>query len=202
MSIKNDLNYIKNELSSDEKLLENAFKLEILYKRYKYIIWTLVAVAIIAIAAYSINLYYVEYNANKYSAIYNSLLENPNDSELQDSLKNGNDKLYKMFVLQQALKNGNLADLQTLSAESSKDGKSDLVQYLALYYLGSFERNLVDLEKIDKYTLGDLAKLQQAYVLINDGKLDDAKNIISKIPQDSALFELSKFLSHYMISKR
>jgi len=30
---------IKKELSKDEKVLENVFKLETLYRKYKYILW-------------------------------------------------------------------------------------------------------------------------------------------------------------------
>ena len=30
---------VKQELSSDEKVLESAFKLETFYKKYKYLIW-------------------------------------------------------------------------------------------------------------------------------------------------------------------
>ena len=39
MSIKDDVKYVKTELSGDEKVLESAFKLETLYKKYKFVIW-------------------------------------------------------------------------------------------------------------------------------------------------------------------
>ena len=33
---------VKKELSGDEKVLESVFKLETLYRKYKYIIWVIV----------------------------------------------------------------------------------------------------------------------------------------------------------------
>jgi len=35
VSIKDDMNFVKTELSGDEKILESAFKLETFYKKYK-----------------------------------------------------------------------------------------------------------------------------------------------------------------------
>lgn len=197
MSIKNDLNYIKNEFSNDEKILENAFKLEILYKRYKYIVWTIGILILVGILSYGIHSYYSEYNAKKYSAVYNSLIANPNDETLKEQLQKGNPNLYSMFVLQQALKNSNLAELKSLS-----DDKNSLISSIALYHLGSFDRDISQLQKVDKYAIGDLSKLQQAYELINENKISEAKIILDKIPQNSQLIEISRLLSHYMITKR
>ncbi|RAX54874.1 hypothetical protein CCY99_01635 [Helicobacter sp. 16-1353] len=197
MSIKNNLNYIKNEFSNDEKILESAFKLEILYKRYKHIIWGLGILILFGICAYGIHSYYNEYNAKKYSNVYSSLLENPNDTALKEQLQKGNPTLYSMFILQQALKNGNLSELESLSKD-----KNSLISSIALYHLGSFDRNISQLEQVDKYALGDLSKLQQAYELIDENKISEAQIILDKIPQDSQLNELKQLLKHYMITKR
>ena len=50
MSIKDDVKYVKKELSGDEKILESAFKVEELYKKYKYIIWGVIAAIILLFA--------------------------------------------------------------------------------------------------------------------------------------------------------
>lgn len=197
MSIKNNFNYIKSEFSNDEKILENAFKLEILYKRYKHIIWAIVGLIIIGIAAYGLYSYYDEYNARKYSQVYNALIDNPDDGNLKAQLQKGNPTLYSMFILQQALKSGNLNELKSLSND-----KNILISSVARYHLGSFERDISQLEKVDKYALGDLSKLQQAYKLINENKTTEAKMILDKIPQDSQVREISQLLSHYMITKK
>ena len=50
MSIKDDVKYVKAELSGDEKILESAFKIEELYKKYKFVIWGIVVALILAFA--------------------------------------------------------------------------------------------------------------------------------------------------------
>lgn len=196
MSIKNNLDYIKNEFGNDEKIIENAFKLEILYKRYKYIIWTIGALIVVAILFYGIHIFYKEANAQKYSSIYSSLLENPANEELKNKLQKGNLELYNMFILQQALLNGNIADLEYVSKQ-----KDNLISTIALYHLGSFDRSVEILGKVNKDPLGDLSKFQQAYGLINENKISEAKIILDSIPQNSSLNQMAKLLSHYTISK-
>ena len=112
-------------------------------------------------------------------------------------MKNGNKKLYDLFLLQQAFKNGNISDFEEL-----KNSNNILISSLASYYIGSFERDISVLKGVDKYTLGDLSKLQQAFLLINENKINDAKLVLGEIPQESNLGEFAKLLTHYMITKQ
>lgn len=195
MGIKNNLNYIKDEFSSDEKLIQNAFRLELLYKRYKYYIWAILGVIIFLGVGFFIKDIIVENNANKSSAIFSKLAENPSDTNLKNELKNTNEKLYRLFLLQEALNAGNLADLKELGA------KNDLIGYIANYHYGSFERDTGVLNKIDKYALGDLARVETAYILMMDNKISEAKNILQKISQDSQLTPIAQSLLHFSITK-
>lgn len=194
MSVKNNLDFIKNEFSSDEKIIEKAFKLEILYKRYRHIIIGVLVGVIALVAFLSIKFYITENNAKKSSEILGVLLENPSDIVLRESLQKNNANLYNLFLLKESLDNGNTADLETLSTQNN-----DLVAYLANYHLGSFERDANILSKSEEYTLGDFAKIQEAYMLIKDGKANEAKNILSTIPQDSPLNEIVSLISHSSI---
>lgn len=139
---------------------------------------------------------HVEYNANKNSKILTSLLENPNDENLKNKLKNGSEKLYSLFSLKQALDNGNIAELDELS----KNASDEFVKHLATYHLASFNRDSALLSNT-KFSLGDFASLQEAYLFINDDKIAQAKEILSKIPESSALKETANILLHYTISK-
>ena len=197
MSIKNNFNYIKNEMSSDGQLLENTLKLEMFYKKYKYIIWILLIVLIIGAISYQIHSYYNGKNIQKYSSLYTQLLKDTNNASLQAELKSGNAELYDLFILQQALKNGNIGQFMEV-----KDSKDNIISSIALYHIGSFERDLEMLKNVDKYTLGDLSKLQQAYILINENKINDAKIILGGIAKDSNLAEFANLLSHYTITKQ
>lgn len=197
MSIKNNFNYIKNEISSDGQLLENTLKLEILYKKYKYIIWTILVVVIFGGISYQLYSYYNEKNIQKYSALYSELLQDTSNTSLQAELKTGNPKLYDLFTLQQALKDGNISKFMEI-----QDSKSAIISSISSYYIGSFERDISVLKNVNKYTLGDLSKLQQAYILINENKINDAKVILGEISKDSNISELASLLSHYMITKQ
>lgn len=193
MSVKKNLDFIKSEFGSDEKIIESAFKLEILYKRYKHIIWA-VAVCVVAVGAiWAIKSYIAESNAQKSSAILRELSQNPNDEKLRADLEKNNADLYDLFLLKDALEKGNVADLERL-----KDSK-DLVGFLANYHLGSFERDSAILGKSEQYALGDLAKLERAYILFKEGKANEAKEILQGIPSDSAMSEFAKILAHSAI---
>lgn len=196
MSVKNNFNFIKNEFSNDEKIIENAFKLELLYKKYKYIIWSVVVI-IIAISLFvGIKTYYINYNATKNSEILNSLLANPNDETLRNKLKNGSEKLYNLFRLKQALANGNIEELQDIS----KNASDEFVKYVATYTLASFDRDPALLSN-GKFGIGDFANIQEAYLLINDNKVAQARELLSKIPDSSPLKGISNTILHYSVLK-
>ncbi len=197
MSVKNNLDFIKSEFSSDEKIIENAFKLELLYKRYKHIIWGVCGVVAILAIFMGAKSLIVESNAKKSSEILSNLLENPDDDNLRVSLQKSNENLYNLFLLKESLDKGNTADLQGLS-----EAKNEFVQYLANYHLGSFERDSALLEKSDKYALGDLAKIESAYMMIQNDKITDAKNILNTISADSQLAEIARILAHTTITKK
>ena len=197
MSVKNNLDFIKSEFSSDEKIIENAFRLELLYKRYKHIIWGVLGVVAILAVFMGAKSLIVESNAKKSSEILSNLLESPDDDNLRASLQKSNENLYNLFLLKESLDKGNTADLQGLS-----EAKNEFVQYLANYHLGSFERDSALLEKSDKYALGDLAKIESAYMMIQNGKITDAKNILNTISADSQLAEIARILAHTTITKK
>jgi len=51
MSIKDDMDYVKKELSADEKMIESALKMESLYKKYKFLIWGVVGISVVGFAS-------------------------------------------------------------------------------------------------------------------------------------------------------
>lgn len=197
MSVKKNLDFIKGEFSSDEKIIENAFRIELLYKRYKHIIWGALIVVVAFAVFVGVKGLIVESNAQKSSAILAKLLETPDDENLRTSLQKSNENLYNFFLLKESLDKGNTATLQELT-----NANNEFVKYLATYHLGSFERDSALLDKSDKYALGDLAKLESAYIMIQNGKISDAKNILNTIPQDSQLIEIAKILVHSTITKK
>ena len=194
MSVKKNLDFIKSEFGSDEKIIESAFKLEVLYKRYKHIIWAVAVCAVVVGAIWFIKSHIAESNAQKSSEILRELSQNPRDEKLMADLEKNNVDLYQLFLLKEALENGNTADLQRLG-----EAQNEFVQYVANYHLGSFERDSALLEKSENYALGDLARIESAYILLKDGKAKEANEILQGISSDSALNEIAKIVAHSTI---
>lgn len=197
MGISDNFNYVKNELGADGRILENIFRLDRFYKKYKYIIWVVTGTLITAATLLFSYLYYKEKKVAEYSSIYFQLLDDKNNSSLLDKLRTGNSKLYHLFVLSNAINTGNLNELKELSASSDS-----YVSNVALYYLGSFERDVSSLEKVDGKFMSDFANIQRAYILLQSGKYDDAKAILANVSGDSSLFDLSKLLLNYMVTTK
>lgn len=194
MDLLDKLKNVKREFLDDEKMIANTFKLEILYKRYKNIIWLSFVFILLITISYFINSYYTDIENKKYNAIYNKLLENPLDTRLLNELKDS--KLFDLYTFQKALENSNLSAFEEISYK-----KEGLLSYLSNYELGSFNRDLDLLGKVDKYSYSDFAKLQMAYILIDENKIKEAKDILDSIPKDSNVIFLANFLSHYLVTK-
>lgn len=194
MKFNKELKNIKASLIDDEKIIENAFRLGGFYKKYKFLIITLSFAIVIYLLGYFGYRFYDEKNSYKYTLVYDDLLKNPNDEKLINELKNGSPKLYNLFSFNMALQNGNLLDLEKLGKEN------DLISYISKYYFGSFERDIDALNKINKYALGEFANIQEAYILLKDNKFDRAKEILSKISQDSPFIDIANTLSHYILT--
>lgn len=202
MNIGKNFNEIRESFSSDEKMIESAFKLERIYKKYKVFLWVLIVGVILAISAYFINEYYKEQYAIKYTKIYNDLLKEPNNDLLKEKLKNGNKALYNIFLFKEAISKDNIADLNEVS------NSDDFVSYVASYTIGTFDRNVDELAKIDKFSLGSYANLQRAYLLVQSNEFDLAKEVLDKIPLDNItpetqlIRDVANMLSSYIMIQK
>lgn len=200
MKFIKELKNIKNSLIDDEKMIENAFRLGFFYKKYKFFIIGGLGIIIFSICLSFLYNFYAERDAIKYTLIYDDLLKKPNDEKLINELKNGNPKLYSLFLFNMALQNGNLLDLENLGKNENSKKENDLISYISKYYFGSFERDINTLNEINKYALGELSSIQRAYILLKDKKYNEAKEILSKISKDSMFYDIASSLSHYMIT--
>ncbi len=189
-----NLSAIKQEFERDEKILENAFRLERLFKKYKY--WILgIGLILIAWIAY-ISIYNIlqEHNAEKTSALYNELLENPNNELLRKSLQEQAPELYDLYILNDALGGQEEASLDTLKALANSTNV--LVKQIALYELASLQRE--NLNTIHG-AFQDFAKIQESYLLLVENNIEKARKILDTIPQESPLFGIATQMKHYGI---
>ena len=195
MSLKENIDMVKEELNQEEKLFESAVKTERFVKKYKMpLISTLIAVVVVLIGN-------SVYQASVDSAIaasneaYISLQKNADDTEAAKVLEKNNAALYDGWRLQVALKAHDQETLKSLTSSSSA-----VVADLAKYELAALNK---DQAALNEYALKqdavfkDLAILNEAVLLMQEGKTAEAKTRLSQIDDKSSLQKMVKLLQHY-----
>ena len=192
MSIKDDVNYIKNELSSEEKFLESFVKTERFFKKYKKLIFGLIILAIVGSVVFLVKTKLDEKNLYEANIALSNFLENGNQNSL-DELKEKNRDLYEIALYLDAKNEFKNADINL------KYWKELLDFQVALLNSNQSELDLVS-KKAD-FLLKDYAIFNQALILVNNQKYAEAREILGKISQDSRAFELATLLKHYLVTK-
>jgi len=186
VSIKDDVNFVKTELSGDEKVLESAFKLESLYKKYKTVIW---GAAVALLLFFVVNAGMEALKQSKLEAANQAFLtlqQKADDTQALNILKENNPALYELYTLSQAAKKQDVKTLQSLSSS-----KNDIVADMSRYSAGAIEKTPVD-SKLYK----EMAYLEEAYVAIKAGNVTQAKSKLELIDERSPLSMLAKLLEH------
>ena len=193
MSIKENVDYIKEELSSQEKFLENFVKGERFYKKYKTLIFAFIAIAILGGIGLVIKNNIDESNKLKANIAFNKVIKNSNDTQTLEELKNTNEKLYEVALFLQAKKENKAVDINI-----------PLLKELSKYQVALANKNVDELTNLsmqNDFLLKEFAIFNKALLLSNEGKYDDAKATLKLIPQTSKAFELANLLNHYLLTK-
>lgn len=193
MSIKENVDYVKTELSSEEKFLENFVKGERFFKKYKTLIFAFIAITIVAIIAIFIKNNIDESNKLEANIAFNKVLENSNNSEALAILKEKNPKLYDVALFLQAKKEAKNVDINV-----------PLLKELSKYQSALNNKNISELDNLsmqNDFLLKEFAIFNKALLLTNEEKFDEAKKTLALIPQTSKAFELAKLLNHYLLTK-
>ena len=193
MSIKENVDYIKEELSSQEKFLENFVKGERFYKKYKTLIFAFIAIVILGGIGLVIKNNIDESNKLKANIAFNKVLQNSTDTQALEELKNTNEKLYEVALFLQAKKENKAVDINI-----------PLLKELSKYQVALANKNVDELTNLsmqNDFLLKEFAIFNKALLLSNEGKYDDAKSTLKLIPQTSKAFELANLLNHYLLTK-
>ena len=194
MGLKENVEAVKKELSTEEQFLGSIIKAEGFLKKYKKLLIALAVFLIVASLAYTFYKSNQEKNFIASNEAYSKLLENPADSEAQELLKSKNPKLYQLFLFTNEIKSSDLAKLDTLNSKIQDPILKDLLAYQKASLSG---------EHLALYTtkqnalLKDSAKIQEAYLLLKDGKTKRAADILTQISDDSPLKQMAQSLKHY-----
>jgi len=193
MSIKENVDYVKTELSSEERFLENFVKSERFFKKYKTLIFGLIIAIIIGTIAIFIK--NITDKSNKFEAniAFSKVLENSNDTQALATLKEKNRQLYDVALF-----------LQTKKDALSVDINLPILKELSKYQVALNNKSISELDNLsmqNNFLLKDFAIFNKALFLTNEGKFAEAKTTLTLIPQTSKAYELAKLLNHYLLTK-
>jgi hypothetical protein len=195
LSIKDNIEMVKEELTSEEKFFEKAVVTEKFVKKYKNVmIGSVVAITLFVAGniAYNIN---KEHTLEAANQALLKLEANPQDAATLATLKTLSPTLHDVWVYSQAVVAKNVKALENL-----KNSKALLIGDLSSYEAA---QNLQDLHKLENYSekqnaiYRDLAQVQVAIILMKEKKLDEAHSKLSMISVNSPLAQVSRALMHY-----
>lgn len=193
MSLKDNVNYVKNGISSEEKFLETTVKAERFFKKYKTLVIVAVILVVVAFIALGTSNYLKQENKKVVNIAFNTLLKSPNDKEALSVLNDKSTQLYKIALYLQA-KNVN------------KDLSIDLKFFkeLSAYKEAIKTKNvsaLNDVSMQNNFLLKEFAIFNKALIQAQNGKYKEAKTTLTLIPKSSNVNDLVKVLNHYLLTK-
>ncbi|MCG3669821.1 tetratricopeptide repeat protein [Aliarcobacter butzleri] len=192
MSLKEDVGYIKNELSSEEKFIENFVKGERFFKKYKTLIIAVVVILIIGLIGFTIKKSMDNSNKHDANIALSQFLENGDEKALE-TLKNKNEKLYEVALFLQAKKDNKIPSIEL-----------PLLKELVKFQTATASNNIEELNSLsmqNDFLLKEFALFNKALILVNEGKYEEAKKELSQISQISKAYELATLLNHYLLTK-
>lgn len=189
MGLKENINAVKEEISTEEQFLEGMIKSERFFKRNKkYIIAALVLLAFGA-GGYAINDVMAGARLKTSNAAYQALLKDANNTSALETLKAKNPKLYEMFIFETALAKGDIEALKKVSLSKENPILADL----ATYQLSQLDANATAKGEL----LSGMVLLQEGYELLKEKKVEEARLKFAQIEASSPLKQIAKNLEHY-----
>lgn len=189
MSLKDNVDYIKKEISAEESYMENFFKVEKLFKKYKKVIYSAVIIIILAVIGFYISSYINEQNKLQANMALNKLLQDPSDKEALAVLEAKNPKLFKIFQYRQD-------DTKVIDVAYFKE--------LALYTQAIKENSVEKLNSISiqqQFLLKDFALFNKALIQAQNSQYKEARESLKLIKENSEVAPLAKMLEHFLLTK-
>lgn len=199
MSLKENMEALKEELSSEEKFFESAVRTERFVKRYQKPLMALVAASLLAVGGAIGYQAYTDAKLESSNTAFNLLLVNPADTQAEQTLKNDNPELYDLWKLSRGIAQNDVSILEGLK-NSEAFGVADIASYEAAAIKG-------DTQSLEQYTkkqgalYKDLALLELAVAAIEKGDVASAHQKIALISEDSPLYQVAAALSHYGVKE-
>ena len=194
MSLKDNLEYIKNEIIGEGKALDFYIKVEQFIKRKKKVVLSF-AIALLAATVTGITFTVMQNNRiHAANTALNEYLQNPNEASLQ-TIKDNNTYLYQLLKLKE--KPQDQATLDELA-----NSNFDLVKHLARYQKFSLG---LEQDKFNTYNsafLKDYANFSTAFYFLQKGDYKKARSYLDGISSEFGLYDQVKYLKHYGVNAK
>jgi len=191
MSLKENVSYIKDEISTEEQFFENFFKIEKFYKKYKKLILAVVVAGVLGLIGMTLFDFLGQKNAVVANEAYTKVLLNNNDKGALDELKSANEELYNIALFQISQEKttaSNVAYLEDIASYNNAVAKGDIVALDGMIMKQDF-------------LLKDFAVLSKTLILIEKKEYKKAKDTIARIDEKSRVLPLSNMIKHFLLTK-
>ena len=189
MSIKDDVNYVKKELSADEQVLESALKLETYYNKYKYKIWTVLVVLVLFFVGKSLWETIQESKLDSANAALMILQKDSKNSEAIAVLRDSNPALYELYSYAEAVKSEDAKRLEELAGSKN----------LLLADISRYSSQVLASKSSDSAYYKEMSLIEDAYIALKAGNRSEAKAKLELIDARSPVAPIADLLKHYTI---
>ncbi len=186
MNIADTTRDIKEKLSGDEKVLESVFKLETLYKKYKFVIWAIVIGLLLFFVGRTVMQGMHEAKLQEANVAFLTLQKNDSDTQALSVLKEKNPALFELFSFAKASKNKDAKALAALTSSANA-----VIADASAYASATLEN-----KSSDSILYKEMAIIEEAYLAIKSGDIKSANAKLELIAEDSALSMMASLLKH------
>lgn len=193
MSLKENVDFVKKELDSEEKFLESFVKVERFYKKNKKFLIIAVSLIAIVFVGYNVRNYVDTQNKAKSNIAFNDFLADNNNAQALATLKETNSRLYNVALY-----------MKSKNTPMSEPINDKFLGTLVTYKKAIEERNVEQLNALSMqkdFLLKEFALFNKALLLTQDGKYTEAKQTLQLIQKDSQVSDLVTLLNHYLLTK-
>jgi hypothetical protein len=200
MSFKENINFIKEQIITNDTFMEKFIQIEKFYIKNKKILMLIILILTVTITSLLINNYINNNNIEKSNTLFNKFLNDNNNKTILSELKNKSYPLYQIAKYIK-LKDNNSKD-NSLQDNSSVDIK--FLNEILDYKKAIKEQNIKELTKLSlnsDFLLKDLLIFNKALILAKNKQYYKSQSTLKLISSQSQVNEFKLLLKHYLINK-
>jgi len=193
MSLKENVEFVKKELDSEEKFLESFVKVERFYKKNKKILLAGVVALVVGVSGYSIKNYVNAQNKAQSNIAFTQFLNDNNNEAALATLKDTNTRLYNVALY-----------IKSKNSPTTDVVNDKYLGTLVAYKKAIEEKNIEQLNTLSMqkdFLLKEFALFNKALILTQEGEYSQAKQTLQLIQKDSQVSDLVALLNHYLLTK-